>query len=649
MVASKATHPSARDFDVSDSEYSCGVLAYIATKEQFLQDAPQIEDIVKRSVFEKLSIRVGDSEYRSWRNSLGNAMFHVINDQQIPRDAGIAIEYRLDGRRFRIDFMIAGHDKGNQPRVLIVELKQWTEIQASLTPNHVLTFLGSGMREEPHPSYQAWSYQAHLQLYNEYIYSNGVKVESCAYLHNCIEREVVQGSAYEALLEKSQVFLKGEHEDLRLFINNSIQQGGGISLLRNIDNSPLRPSQQLADAVGNMLEGLEEFVLLDEQKTVYEKILRSADDAQSGKKQVIIVKGGPGTGKSVISMNALAHLTKKRLNARYVTPNAAPRTVYESKLKNRVTGDAFRHMFTGSGSFHRTERGAFDVLVVDEAHRLSGKSGFYRNEGENQIKEIIQSANASVFFIDEYQKVTWSDIGDIQLIRHFAEEENAYLQEFELKSQFRCGGSDDYLEWLDGVLGIRETEQLFVRELFDFEVFDSAAELHNAIRQKNKKDNKSRLVAGYCWDWISKRDPHLFDIKIEQDDYKAQWNLSEYGNNWVIDPNSVNEVGCIHTCQGLEVDYIGVIIGPDLFFDGRRLITDPTKRAKTDQSLRGYKKERAVNMLEADLKADALIRNTYRTLMSRGMKGCYVYATDSATREFFKSAIADLPGRYSSE
>ena len=183
----------------------------MATKEQFLLDAPQIEDIVKKAVFDKLNINVGNSEYSSLRNSLGNAMFHVINDQAIPSDAGIAIEYRLNGRRFRIDFMIAGSDAAGLARVIIIELKQWTEVQESPTANHVLTYMGGGLREEPHPSYQAWSYQSHLELYNEFIYTSQVKVDSCAYLHNCVESGVISGSAYEELLLKSQVFIKGDH------------------------------------------------------------------------------------------------------------------------------------------------------------------------------------------------------------------------------------------------------------------------------------------------------------------------------------------------------------------------------------------------------------------------------------------------------
>ena len=619
------------------------MLAYLATKREFLADAPQIEDLVRDAVFRHLNLKVGKSEYEAWRNSLGNAMFHVMNDPEIHDDAGIAVEYRLNGRRFRIDFMITGNDRSGNPQVVIVELKQWTEIQLSDTPNHVITFLGGSMREERHPSYQAWSYQSHLELYNEFIYTNQVEINSCSYLHNCTENKVVGSSRYKELLSKSPVFIKGDHTKLRQLVKDRIHSGIGTNIIENIEKSPIRPSKQLADAVGNMLEGQEEFILLDEQRTVYEKIIKASLAGLKGKKQVLIIKGGPGTGKSVISMNALAELTKRRLNARYVTPNGAPRAVYESKLKDRITGDAFRHMFTGSGAFHKVEKDVFEVLIVDEAHRLSEKSGFYKNEGENQIKEIINSSKTSVFFIDEAQKVTWSDIGEIEEIKRFATDVNADIQEYELVSQFRCGGSDDYLEWVDSMLGIKTSNQLFSLKSFDFRVFDNASDLHAEIRKRNEVNNKSRVVAGYCWNWVSKKDSRLFDIQIPNDNYKARWNLSEYGNNWIIDEDSINEVGCIHTCQGLEVDYVGVIIGEDLRFEGGQLITDPAKRAKTDQSLKGFKKQLASEPIIAEAKADELIRNTYRTLMSRGMKGCYIYAVDEKTREYFRNAVNALP------
>ena len=616
------------------------MLAYLATKDQFLLDAPTIEDIVKSEVKRKLGHSVGESEYASWRNSLGNAMYHAMNTEEIPGDAGVAIEYRVNGRAFRIDFMLSGKNASGIESLVIIELKQWTNIGFSDLAEHVRTYVGGGLRDTPHPSYQAWSYLSHLKMYNEYIYDTNVTVNACAYLHNCDDPTVINASQYEEKLREVPVFIKGQSPELRSMISANIKEGTGTALLERIDSAVIRPSQQLADAVGSMLKGHEEFVLLDEQKTVLEKIVKATNDSLTGQKRVIVINGGPGTGKSVISINALARLTGQRLNARYVTPNAAPRAVFESKLK-KIFGKAdIRSLFSGSGSFTEASAESFDTLIVDEAHRLKMKSGMFRNLGENQVKEIIKSAHTSVFFIDEAQKVTWADVGEILMIEEQAGLAGAKVERFELTSQFRCGGSDDYIAWLDETLGIHaDTAHYFSRDKFDFQIFDSPVELHETIKEKNKTNNKSRVVAGYCWDWISKNNPNLSDITIDEFGYKATWNLTSDGSEWIISPKSVDEVGCIHTCQGLEVDYIGVIIGKDLIAIDGVLVTDPSARAKTDKSLAGYKKELKEDPIKAQIKADEIIRNTYRTLMSRGMKGCYVYFVDPETAEHFKKLL----------
>ncbi len=616
------------------------MLAYLATKNQFLLDAPTIEDIVRSEVKRKLGHNVGDAEYASWRNSLGNAMYHAMNTDDIPGDAGVAIEYRVNGRAFRIDFMLSGKNTSGKESLVIIELKQWSDVDFSDLAEHVRTYVGGGLRDALHPSYQAWSYSSHLKMYNEYIYEANVSVNACAYLHNCEDSNFVNASRYEERLREVPVFVKGQVSELRSMISCNINEGTGTALLERIDAAVIRPSQQLADSVGSMLKGHEEFVLLDEQKTVLEKIIMATNDSLTGKKRVIVINGGPGTGKSVISINALARLTGQRLNARYVTPNAAPRAVFEAKLTKIFSKADIRSLFSGSGSFTETSAESFDTLIVDEAHRLKMKSGIFRNLGENQVKEIIKSAHTSVFFIDEAQKVTWADVGEISMIEEQAMLAGALVERLELTSQFRCGGSDDYMSWLDETLGIRaETAHYFSKDKFDFQIFDSPVELHMTIREKNKLNNKSRVVAGYCWDWISKDNPKLSDITIDKFGYKATWNLTSDGSEWIISPKSVDEVGCIHTCQGLEVDYIGVIIGRDLIAIDGLLKTDPSARAKTDKSLAGYKKELKEDPISAQTKADEIIRNTYRTLMSRGMKGCYIYFVDPATAEHFKKLL----------
>lgn len=248
--------------------------------------------------------------------------------------------------------------------------------------------------------------------------------------------------------------------------------------------------------------------------------------------RVLIIEGGPGTGKTVVAINLLVHLTGLGLVGKYVSKNAAPRKVYESRLVGSITRSRFSHMFTGSGGFIETEPNTFDMLIVDEAHRLNEKSGLYGNLGENQIKELIEASKCAIFFIDEDQRVTLSDIGSKQAIREFAKAKGATVEEYSLASQFRCNGSDGYLAWLDDVLDIRPTaNQQLDASQYEFKVFDTPEALHAAIAARNQ-DNKARVVAGYCWPWRSKKDPRQQDIVIG--DYQRQWNLDQDGSLWII-------------------------------------------------------------------------------------------------------------------
>jgi DUF2075 family protein len=617
------------------------MLAYLATKGQFMLDAPDIQDKVRDQVLAKLNLHVGPSEYAAWQNSLGNAMFHALNNSGIPDDAAVAVEYRLNGRKFRIDFMIAGKNQNGEDSIVIIELKQWSSMQFSELPDHVKTYVGGKIRDEQHPSYQAWSYSSHLLDFNEYVYTQNVSVKACAFLHNCISKDVVNNSRYENELRKAPVFIKGQAKFLGDYIKESITSGIGVDLISRIDAAPMRPSPQLAESIASMLDGNDEFVLLDEQKTVLEKIVLAGKEANGNKKKVLIINGGPGTGKSVISINALARLTGDRLNAKYVTPNSAPRSVYESLIKSKFRKSEISALFGGSASFTTSQRNDYDVLIVDEAHRLK-RSTRFTPMGVNQIKEIIHSAQTSVFFIDEAQRVTWQDIGEISEIEKCALAADASVERLELSSQFRCGGSDDYLAWLDDTLAIRPTpDNYFTREKFDFQIFDDPKLLHEEIRNRNLTNNKSRVIAGYCWDWVSDKNPGAFDISIPKAGYKARWNLKADGMKWILARNSVEEVGCIHTCQGLELDYVGVIVGDDLTFLDGILATDPNARAKTDKSLLGYKKSLKEDPIYANMKADELIRNTYRTLLSRGMKGCYVYFTNPKVAAYFREHLPE--------
>ena len=618
------------------------MIIYQANKSEFLHHAlhDDIKDVMSRHFLNATGHGVGQSEIRSWKNSLME-MAKVLNDDEIPSDAGVAIEYQLPLQSKRIDFVITGEDAQARSKVVIVELKQWSESRRSDKDAIVWARRGGrvGETEGPHPSYQAWSYAAYLEDFNRAVHEGDMKLQPCAYLHNHPRDGEIDHSHYREHIQKAPLFLARERDKLQRFIREHVRHGDRKGILYTIENGRIQPSKMLADSVVALLQGRNEFILLDDQKVAYETILTVETKAEK-RKQVVIVQGGPGTGKSVIAINLLGTLISRKRNARYVSKNAAPRAVYEAKLTGTSSRTRIGNLFSGSGAFVNMPADIYDVLIVDEAHRLNEKSGLYGNLGDSQVKEVIRSSKCTVFFVDDNQCVTLKDIGKTEELRLRAREFGAEITELELSSQFRCSGSDGYLEWLDNILNIRPTTApiLDTRE-YDFRIFDNPTEMHALVALKNQANNRSRVVAGYCWKWPSKKDPSAWDIQLPEFDYQRRWNLDKDGSLWIITPGSVEQVGCIHTCQGLELDYVGVIIGPDLFYEDGRIVSDATKRASSDKSVRGLK-----SMLNAEREktlaiADALVKNTYRTLMTRGMKGCYVYCTDAPLREFLRSRL----------
>jgi uncharacterized protein len=620
------------------------MIVYQSTKAGFLDDTfgNDIETVILGAYRDRTGRSVAKAEIRSWKESL-IAMAKVLRHESIPDDCGIAIEYVIPQTAKRIDMLMSGLDESGRNQLIIIELKQWESASRTDKDGLVRTRFAGGEADTSHPSYQAWSYAELLRNFNEEVYSRNVPLQPCAYLHNFTDGAVLNDSVYASYVEKAPIFLsgQGERERLRAFIANHVRCGDRGQLIVQIENGRIRPSRRLIDALLGMLQGKSEFVLIDDQKVVYETIVAQAVAGSSGKKQVVIIDGGPGTGKSVVAINLLAALTKKRLLTKYVTKNRAPRAVFEKTLSGSYRRSQIASLFAGSGEFIETPADTFDALIVDEAHRLNEKSGLYSNLGNNQIEELIRASRCAIFFIDEDQRVTWKDIGRKTEIETWADKAGAVVTRLRLESQFRCSGSDGYLSWLDHVLSIRETANTALDNAdYDFRVLSSPKEVQELIVDKNRIANRARMVAGYCWNWKSKRDLTAADVVIPEHDFAMQWNLAQDGGLWITADKSVEQIGCIHTCQGLEVDYIGVIIGPDLIARDRKILTRPEKRSKQDQSIKGYKKAFEASPLEARRKAAAIIKNTYRTLMTRGMKGCYIYCTDPETAAFFRSHIA---------
>jgi len=614
------------------------MIVYQESKSTFVEQVRdnQIEYAIERKFQDKLGRRVAKNEFHSWRNSL-QYMSNILDDE-IPGDAQISIEFTLPNTSKRIDFIISGQDIDHKDCAVIIELKQWESAKATEKDAIVKTFLGKGIVETTHPSYQAWSYKELLEGFNEAVYTKGIHLHPCAYLHNCTNADDLISPFYAYHIARAPLFIRNDAAKLRGFIKKFIKHGDINGVMYNIENGRIRPSKTIADNIKAMIDGNEVFTMIDDQKVVFETVREIAGKSTSKKKQVVIVRGGPGTGKSVVAVQLTAKLTSEQQLVQFVSKNSAPRDVYAFHLSGHRTKTWVNNFFKGSGSYVDAKANQFDALIVDEAHRLNLQSGFYGNEGENQIKEIINAAKCSVFFIDEDQRVTLKDIGTNEHIEQCAKAAKAEITYLALESQFRCNGSDGYLAWLDNLLGIRQTANESIQNLnYSFKVVDSPHELRKQIEQLNMERNRARMVAGYCWPWNSKKDAKAMDIII--DDFAMQWNLSTDGSLWIVSPESVNQIGCIHTCQGLEVDHIGVIIGDDLVIRNGTWVSQPEKRDKQDRSMRGWKKLMSEQPRTAPKHIESIIKNTYRTLMTRGMKGCIVYSTDQETREWLKENV----------
>ena len=620
------------------------MIVYDGIKSDFIYSVENdtIADEIRDNILRKMGRHTPENEFKSWVNSM-EYMYKAMNDPEIPFDAGIAIEFNIPQTAKRVDFMISGYDENGNPGMVIIELKQWSKLEkVDKSDSLVETYTGNALRKVVHPSYQAWSYAQLISDYNTAVQDDNVRLEPCAYLHNYYRKDndPLDDSQYDAYTSQAPAFTNGQIPGLRAFIKRCVRKGDNKEVLYRIDHGKIRPSKSLQNAVASMIKGNKEFIMIDEQRVVYEEIIKLSEKCwKDHKKRTVICTGGPGTGKSVIAVQLLAELTQRGQFVQYVSKNSAPRDVYKVKLKGKVKKSSVDNMFKGSGTYTEAGKNMVHTLLVDEAHRLNEKSGMFHNMGENQIKEVIHAAGCSVFFIDESQRVTMDDIGSVEEIKKWADEEGSEIYEMELVSQFRCNGSNGYLAWVDDVLEIRNTANYTLEGLdFDFQIFDSPEEVRTRIIEKNRLANRARILAGYCWNWPKehRKDTGFHDITIG--DFGISWNLDS-GEAFAIGENSVNEAGCIHTTQGLEFDYVGVIIGDDLRFENGHIVTDFTKRAKTDQSLKGIKKLYKQNSEEAERRADEIIKNTYRTLMTRGMKGCYVYCTDPGMKEYMKQRL----------
>lgn len=620
-------------------EGSCGDFIH---QSLFSGDKPTIGEIILDR-FNNLHIGNSSQEFKSWNNSLP-AFAKVLQNSSVPRDSDIGIEYNIRGNRQRIDAMICGTDEKGEETAVIVELKQWSTAYRTDKPFFIRTVGGNGADDYWHPSYQAANYAGMIENFYAYVQETPVKFKSCSYLHNMDRpNSTILGDVrLYPQVEQSPIFLKGDERKLADFISKFIK-GPCKDLLYRIDHSEIRPSPKLSDMLREALNGNDFFSYSYEQADAVSSIVQIVrDSARYGEKRTIIIRGGPGTGKSIVAINVLGQLIspqtgEQSLNAAYFTSNRAPRDLYMKKLiEEDYTKSSISNLFKSPRSLADFSYNSMSCSLFDEAHRMyDWKGGTGLKREINLVEKCINASKVSVFFIDEDQAVTVHDYATIEKIRAIADKCNSkVIFGPELKTQFRVLGGSDYLEFTRYLLGYNNAE-LPKRELTDYDlrIFDRASEMREELRKMNKKYKDSRMVAGYTYEWITKKDyDNGFDIVLDEGLFKAKWNMDKKDYSWLYDDKSFEDVGCIHTCQGLDMQYCGVIIGKDLRYKDGKLIYDPSQLAKTDRSS-------GIRTCKDPKKAKSLIRNTYNVLLTRGMRGTFIYCEDEGLKEYVKQLV----------
>ncbi len=605
--------------------------------EQFSDDVihNRIADIISKNFRSYYKRTPRDPEYRSWQQSL-----NILNNSFLHsslKDNKIIIEYELPYSTRRIDVLIFGKNKKDIDSVVLMELKQWSNDHVHNCENEgnvIIDFLGK--KEVAHPCLQVEGYHFDLQDFLR-VFQEKPKVElsSCAYCHNYSRygNSVLLLPKFKKTVDSFPIFRKEDVEELGSYLKERLKNGSGIEVFNRFITSPVRPSKKLLDHTGVMINKQQIFTLIDDQIAAYNAIMHKAKNlSKTGTKSIVIVKGGPGTGKSVIALEVMGELMRLGKVVYHATGSSAFTNTLR-KIVGRRASNLFKFFF----NFTKHAEDEIDVLVCDEAHRIRANSNDYGvprqfKSSDPQVEDLIRPAKLSIFFIDEHQIVRPKEIGSIALIKEIAAKcdiSAEHVAEFELKTQFRCSGSDAYLQWLDKILNIRDSDITEFDPKMEFKVFDTPSELKQAIDKKNReKENCARVVAGFCWPWSKPRSDGSLVNDVKIGNFSMPWEQKNQFWKWATDKSGMEQVGTVYTAQGFEFDYIGVIFSNDLVWRKKEggWVSIPENSYDTQV-------KRNNTLLTDHLK------HVYRVLMSRAHRGVYVYFMDSETRAYFESSI----------
>lgn len=619
---------------------------YDSRVHRFIYDvsAGQIADILRERFKARLEQMPSDSEVRSWHHSLG-AFADAIVGQGMD-NAWVVLEYQLPLSSSRVDCIVVGTDAASSGQAVLVEFKQWQTCQPSYVPEVVQL----GNVDHLHPSAQVRAYRQYLLDTHPLFEDEMVGLHSCAYLHNILTEDGsgFYDTRYADLLADSPAFSLSTIDALSSYIATKTGEGAPEELVEALLRGQYRPSKELLEHVAAAIDNYEPWQLLDGQRIIYNRIFAEIEQArQTGHKRTIIVKGGPGTGKSVIALQVVGAAARRHYSVAHATGSKA----FTTNLRGIVQRTA---PFLYTHNFRDEHPGSIDLIVCDEAHRLRQKTQFGPRvySRRPQAEEIIDAARVSVFLLDQQQSVRNNEVGSVFGIQDYAESQGVPVQIYDLNTQFRCSGSESYIRWVEYMFGLptEPTTAWLKNEEYEVKVFDDVAKMEQALRAKQTEGQSVRMVAGFCWEWS---DPNpdgslVKDVKIGT--WQRPWNrkpneMKRKGKGsqekpevhpytiWANEDSGFGEIGCIYSAQGFEFDYVGVIVGKDYKWDAKKRQWVPHLGHNVDKGFKmGITKDKAL--------AAEKLAHVYRVLATRGMKGTYFYFLDEETRHYFEAALA---------